>query len=62
MTEMTLEERVLRLEAHLGIGDSPEAIATREDCAHRSDMMRALMNPFLASSEAFLKECRQRKI
>lgn len=33
--EMTLEERVLRLEAHLGIGDSHGAIETRQKTRDR---------------------------
>jgi hypothetical protein len=57
---MTLEERLERLEAHLGIGDSAGAIATRKESKRQSNMMQALMNPFVPSSKAFLEGLRQK--
>lgn len=57
--EMTLEERVERLEAHLGIGDSAGAIATRKESDYRSEMIQALMHPFLPVSAAFFLKARR---
>jgi 3-methyladenine DNA glycosylase Mpg len=54
MSEMTLEERLARVEAYLGLGDSEAAEATRTKAKRDAVEFHKMMFPYLPASSAGL--------
>jgi hypothetical protein len=54
MSEMTLEERLARVEVYLGLGDSEEAEATRAKAKRDAVEFHKMMFPYLPASSAGL--------